>query len=113
MRVTRLSRVRAALPRAGERKIALVRGGKLIKAGLLPQYEPVPHSALTAMSDFIANRRYAPKAPNPLTSEEQATLENLLAGMSKSRARVVDAHRRARTSAARLKRLFAASGLWG
>lgn len=85
----------------------------MLKVSLLPQYDPVPMSSLTAVSDFAANRRFGPKAPNPLTSEEQATLENLLAGMSKSRARVVDARRRARNNVVRLRSLFAASGLWG
>jgi len=58
----------------------------------------VPFSSLTARSEFIANKKYKPQAPNPLTSEEQALLERLLAGMSRSSARVVGAHRQGRTS---------------
>lgn len=113
MNVAALDNAREILSRVRESKAALVSNGRLIKVGELPMFNPVPHSSLTAVSDFIANRKYAPQLPNPLTSDEQALIERLLAGMSKSRARVVDTHRRARQSSARLKQLFAASGLWG
>ena len=65
--------------------------GRLVKSA-------VPLSSLTARSDFIANKKYKPQTPNPLTSEEQRLLERLLAGMSRSRARVVGAHRQGRKS---------------
>ena len=68
---------------------------RLVKSAGLPQYNPVPLSPLTAVSDFIANKKYVPER-NPLTSKEHATLQRLLAGMSRSRARVVDASRRGR-----------------
>ena len=68
-----------------------------------------PFSSLTARSDFIANKKYKPEAPNPLTSEEQATLNRLLAGMSRSSARVVGAHRQGRKS---IQALMQSAGLW-
>lgn len=111
MNVAILDNAREILLRVVESKDSLVRG--IVKAGQLPQYNPVPHSSLTAVSDFAANRRFGPKEPNPLTSDERALMERLLSGMSRSRARVVDARRRARTSASRLRNLFMASGLWG
>jgi hypothetical protein len=80
------------------------------KAGQLPQYQTVPLSSKTAISDFIANRKYAPPAPNEYTTEERRLIARLLENMSKSRARVVDAHRRGRKS---VQQLFQASGLWG
>ncbi len=69
----------------------------LIKRAL-EQYDPVPFSGLTAKSDFIANRKHAPKEPNPLTKEEQERLGVLYENSSKSSQRVVDAHRRGRTT---------------
>lgn len=113
MNVAVLDNARQILRRVRESETTLVRGPGLTKAGQLPQYETVPQSSLTAVSDFIANRRYAPKVPNPLTSDEQALLQRLLGNMDPSRARVVDAHRRARTSAVRLKQMLTSSGLWG
>lgn len=77
--------------RAAFRKIAVAQ---------FTPYENVPFSSLTARSDYVANRKHAPKTPNPITSEEQAALERWLAAMSKSRARIVDAHRRGRQSVA-------------
>jgi hypothetical protein len=62
-------------------------------------YPSVPFSSLTARSDYVANRKYVPQPKKPLTSQQQAQIDQLLAGMSKSRARVVDAHRRGRQSA--------------
>lgn len=113
MNVAILDDARSILRHVRESKVALIRGPQLAKAGQLPQYDTIPHSSLTAVSDFAANRRFGPKEPNPLTSDEQALLERLLGGMSKSRARIVDTNRRARLSAAKLKGLFTSSGLWG
>jgi hypothetical protein len=61
------------------------------------------------VSDFIRNRKYKPE-PNPLTSDEQGLLEKLLGGMSRSRARVVGARRKARRD---VRSLLAGSKLWG
>lgn len=69
-----------------------------------------PHAA---MADYNATKRYGPKPPNPLTDKEQGMLERSKAQMSNSRARVVDARRRARQEALRrIQELFRASGLW-
>ena len=79
------------------------------KEAQLPQYSPVPLSSLTAKADFIGNRKYRPE-PNPLTSEEQRLLERLVGGMSRSRARVVGASRKARGD---VRSMLASSKLWG
>lgn len=68
----------------------------LLKLAQLPQYSPVPFSSLTSRSDFAANRKFAPEPPNEYTSSEQALIELLKRGMSRSRARIVDAHKRGR-----------------
>jgi hypothetical protein len=71
--------------------------GALMKRGAeLKSYAPVPFSSLTARSDYAANDRFAPKPRNEFTAREQRLIEELLQFMSKSRARIVDAHRRAR-----------------
>ncbi|KKN57871.1 hypothetical protein LCGC14_0558040 [marine sediment metagenome] len=113
MNIAVLDNARQILRRVRESGAPLVKAGKLAVAGQLPQYDTVPHSSLTFVSDFAANKRFGPKEPNPLTREERRRLEQLLAGMSKSRARIVDARRRARISTSRLRQLFTASGLWG
>ena len=69
----------------------------LIKRAL-EQYDTVPFSGLTAVSDFVTNRKHAPKEPNPLTKDEQERLGVLYENSSKSSQRVVDAHRRGRTT---------------
>jgi hypothetical protein len=85
----------------------------LEKTAKLPQFNPVPLSAHTAIADYIKNKKYKVE-PNDATSDEQARLNSLVAGMSKSRARVVGAHRRARnTPQSMLKHHFQAAGLWG
>lgn len=96
-RLLKLARQRATLRRASKSGAAL------------PQYSPMPFSSLTAKSDFIANRKFN-REPNPLTSDEQALLERLLAGMSRSRARVVDARRSGRRD---VRDLLTGSKLWG
>lgn len=101
-----------ALYQLAERRATLRRGVKsrVKEATAVPQYSPTPFSSLTAVSDFIANRKYKPKPPNPYTSDEQQLINQLLAGMSRSRARVVDASRRARGD---VRSLLASSKLWG
>ena len=79
------------------------------KQAALPQYDTVPFSSLTARADFIRNRKYKPEQ-NPLTSEEQRLLDRLVNGLSRSRARVVDASRAGRQS---VRSLLASSKLWG
>ena len=114
MNVAALDNARQTLRRVSESGVLLIKGGGLAKTGQLPQYSTVPHSSLTAVSDFVANRKFSPsEPPNPLTSDEQRLMERLLANMSKSRARIADARRRARLGTGRLKQLFTASGLWG
>lgn len=98
-RLFALARARANLRRVVE----------LRKEAALPQYSPAPLSSLTAKADFIANRKYKPER-NPLTREEQTLLERLVAGMSRSRARVVGAGRRGRAD---VRSLLAGSKLWG
>lgn len=110
----------ACLPRSGdsivqstsrrgvsfERQLGRELGRHFVKSAVVTG---APFSSLTARADFIANKKYKPEAPNPLTSEEQATLDRLLAGMSKSRARVVGAHRGGRKS---IQALLQSTGLW-
>jgi len=69
---------------------------ELLKLAQLPQYSPTPFSSLTSRSDFAVNRKFAPKAPNEYTNLEQSLIEKLKRGMSRSRARIVDAHKRGR-----------------
>lgn len=64
----------------------------------LTTYAPQPLTSLTARSDYAANEKYEPRSSNPLTAQEQAALDMLYGGMSKSRQRVVDAHKRGRTT---------------
>ena len=61
-----------------------------------------------ARGDYIRNKKYKP-APNPLTSDEQDLLTRLVGGMSRSRARVVGASRKARGD---VRSLLAGSKLW-
>ena len=79
------------------------------KRAELPQFDPVPLSSLTARADYIRNKKYKPER-NPLTSDEQDLLTRLVAGMSRSRARVVGAHRRGRLDA---RKMLAETPLWG
>jgi len=76
-------------------RVNLRRVVELRKRAGLPQFTPTPLSSLTAKADFIANKKYKPEK-NPLTAEEQRRLQKLVDGMSRSSARVVDAHRRGR-----------------
>ena len=57
-----------------------------------------PHSSLTARSEFVTKKRYKPKPPNPITTEEQTTLDNMHAGSSHSAQRQTEAHKRGRTT---------------
>jgi len=79
------------------------------KEASLPQYPTKPLSSLTAVSDFRANRKYKPEQ-NEFTLEDQRLLDKLVGGMSRSRARVVGASRKARGD---IRALLASSKLWG
>ena len=79
------------------------------KAASLPQYDPKPLSSLTARADFRANRKFKPEH-NEFTREDQRFLDKLVGGMSRSRARVVGARRKARGD---IRSLLASSKLWG
>jgi len=84
----------------------------LEKAAQLPQFGTMPLSSHTAIADYIKNKKYKPEQ-NEDTKAEQETLDKLLAGMSRSRARVVGAHRRGRQAPQELlKGHFQAAGLW-
>lgn len=96
------------LYKLAKRRAILRRVVESTKQAALPQYDPVPFSSLTARADFIRNRKYKPE-PNPLTSEEQDALTRLVAGMSRSRARVVDKSRQGHEE---VRRLLSASKLW-
>ena len=91
-------------------RATLRRGVELDKEAQLPQFSPTPLSGLTAISDFIANKKFKQPEPNPLTSDEQQLLAKLTAGMSRPRARVVGASRAARNS---VRNLLSQSKLWG
>ena len=54
-----------------------------------------PHAAI---AEFIAKTRYR-NVPNEYTAEEQRRLQRLKSGMSRSRARIIDARRRGRLEA--------------
>lgn len=87
--------------------------GEIVKMAVqLAQFDTVPLSPHTAIADYIKNRKYKPE-PNEFTSDDQALIQRLLAGMSKSRARVVDATRRARNTPQLLRQHFQSAGLWG
>jgi hypothetical protein len=102
--------VLGALYKLAKRRAFLQRVAELTKrADTLPQYSPTPLSSLTARADYIANRKYKPEK-NPLTSDEQELMQRLLAGMSRSRARVVGAHRRGRKD---VRSLLTGTSLWG
>jgi len=97
------------LYRLAVRNVILQRVAEFTKCAALPQFATTPLSSLTARADFIANKKYKPEQ-NPLTSEEQALLEKLTAGMSKSRSRIVGARRSARKS---VQNMLAGTSLWG
>lgn len=78
------------------RLIKLARARSLEKAAVPVG---VPFSSLTARSE-IAARGPVPEA-NEYTLDEQRFIRSLLENMSKSRARVVDAHRRGRLAVQR------------
>lgn len=65
-------------------------------------------TAHTGIADYIANKKYKPE-PNPITSDEQALLDKLVGGMSRSRARIVGARRKARGD---VRAMLASSKLW-
>jgi len=101
--VTLGSMYKLAVKRASLRRVVET------KAASLPQYPTKPLSSLTAVSDFRANRKFKPE-PNPLTLDEQRLLDKLVGGMSRSRARVVGARRKARGD---VRSMLAGSKLWG
>ena len=61
----------------------------LIKRAL-EQYDPMPFSGLTALSDFVANRKHAPKPPKKMTSDGQAAMEAAKEGLPPHAERTVN-----------------------
>ena len=96
----KLARTRATLRRVVE--------SSSIKQAEVPSFSPKPFSSLTARAEHVTNRMYKPEK-NPLTIEEQRLLMKLKGGMSRSRARVVDASRNARNS---VRATLAGTKLW-
>ena len=61
----------------------------------------VPFSSLTARSAYATGPKFQPKPETDRRGMLQRQLETLLGGMSRSRARIVDARRQARESVQR------------
>ena len=59
----------------------------------LQQYDPAPFSGKTAISDFVAKKKYAPKTPKKPTSKNQTAIDTAYENLTPGAKRVTDAHR--------------------